>query len=673
MKSENEIYTIEKGITITISNLEFRYNESSQKLFDNFPERISFDNKYINVITGPNGSGKSTLLNLISGNITLDNDFCSGQFLYKLLDFNEENMFEKIDLLELRKKQNIGFIFQDDFLFRSLSFEDNLKMPLKFLSKKEEVPDFIEKEFSKLFLSADPKNRKVAGLSGGEEKKLSILRSIIHKPKLLLIDEPTNNIDKHSFEWFIKLLENLYNGRVTIILITHDEQLLQELRNKFNVKWINLPSPKNDDITENKKDPIGGDTFLQQADNKKQISLQTEKNRLQLLKNRFFFSLFYLGVRNKNSFFSNIIAILLSMTIIIMALSISEFFVKYEHEAIMSSDDARIIKIYTSSKKKYNRDYWENYAAGVKNKLTIHAVNQVSPVFVFQAFIKDIIRGRTEEFPVLLKSIDVESKEYKELEMIKTTDKDFNNSNCIVINESVFNIFDSLGDKIDIEIDLPIKNSFKVDFHHKYPIHSIVKKTSNNFLYISLNMMWKLINDKKVSINPSRVEVELNDIKYIDLISGELRNKGYSIENIYDVNKDLINAMKLRRKAVFTISGILIIFLLVYLTNNVKRTIDSKQKEIGYLLATYATKSKIQLIFLGNFLFSSFFAILIALPLFFIGFYFMNDNTLIFAQPPILKTIIALIVQMFITMIFCCLFLTRINKLDPIKIIQGAE
>ena len=217
-------------IIIEIKNLHYEYSE--KVLFEDFNYIFR---PGINLITGPNGTGKSTLLNIIAGNLKLDKNEAvkSGTIEYYYDDWNISDKFIE------NRLDYVGYIFQEEFLIDSLTFEENLFIPLRFLgfSKRKRYNLYssqIYHELEQIFPNQkeeDILTKKAGKLSGGEKKKLSILRAIISAPKLLLIDEPTNHIDNDSLEWFVMLMKKYTEQNITIIMITHSIEIQEMITN----------------------------------------------------------------------------------------------------------------------------------------------------------------------------------------------------------------------------------------------------------------------------------------------------------------------------------------------------------------------------------------------------------------------------------------------------------
>ncbi|MDR0484065.1 MAG: ABC transporter ATP-binding protein [Alphaproteobacteria bacterium] len=175
------------------------------------------------VLSGPSGSGKSTLLNIIG---TLDTA-SSGEVI---IDGNNVSKMSKSALADFRLN-NMGFIFQSYNLFPVLTALENvgLALELKGLPKKEII------ERSQLALEdvglKDFGKRKPSELSGGQQQRVAVARALVSKPRLILGDEPTANLDSKNSESLIDLMTSMqakYNA--TVVLSTHDSMVLSKAK-----------------------------------------------------------------------------------------------------------------------------------------------------------------------------------------------------------------------------------------------------------------------------------------------------------------------------------------------------------------------------------------------------------------------------------------------------------
>ena len=173
------------------------------------------EGEFISVM-GPSGSGKSTLLNVIG-----------------MLDEPDEGeyFFNAEDVLKLKEKQrsalykkHIGFVFQAYHLIDGLTVYENIETPLiyqdiKGSERKAMVADMLDR-----FSVVGKKDLFPSQLSGGQQQLVGIARALIAKPKLLLADEPTGNLNSRQGEEIMELFSRLNKEGVTIIQVTHSEK-----------------------------------------------------------------------------------------------------------------------------------------------------------------------------------------------------------------------------------------------------------------------------------------------------------------------------------------------------------------------------------------------------------------------------------------------------------------
>jgi len=192
-----------------------------------------FESGKIHGIIGPNGCGKTTLLRIIGG---LDKSF-SGEILYDDFEYNKD--FEKM----------ITYLSQNPYMLNRTVYE-NIAYPLKIRKySKEEIKDKVNKMLDRLNIQ-ELSEKKAVKLSAGEKQKVSLARGLVFNPKLILLDEPTANIDPNTVE----LIENILIDyqrltKATILIVTHN--LSQALRACNNIVIL-----KNNDLLETTKEEI---------------------------------------------------------------------------------------------------------------------------------------------------------------------------------------------------------------------------------------------------------------------------------------------------------------------------------------------------------------------------------------------------------------------------------
>lgn len=175
---------------------------------------LSIEKGEFAAIIGQSGSGKTTLLNLLGGIETPTSGcvYIDGVNLQKV---------EEPKLAQL-KRQKIGYIFQDYNLIPILSAQENIAMPM-LLDGKRAKQEEIERLAS--FLGIDNRLKHFPSeLSGGQKQRVAIARALIMHPSILLADEPTGNLDKHSADEIMELLLEINRQGHTVLLVTHEQR-----------------------------------------------------------------------------------------------------------------------------------------------------------------------------------------------------------------------------------------------------------------------------------------------------------------------------------------------------------------------------------------------------------------------------------------------------------------
>ena len=213
---------------IRVEKLKKSYNEASGKLEVLRGVDLEIQQGEMIAITGESGSGKSTLLHMMG---MLDS-FDSGNIFYSGKQINVKDR----DLNEFRNKR-IGFVFQSHYLLEDFTAEENVAMP-KFLATKDFKKSVIDSR--KLLKALDLDDRRSHypnQLSGGEQQRVAVARSLINSPEIIFADEPTGNLDsKHSDELINMLMDlNKKHGQ-TLVIATHNKEIANRMDRCFILK-----------------------------------------------------------------------------------------------------------------------------------------------------------------------------------------------------------------------------------------------------------------------------------------------------------------------------------------------------------------------------------------------------------------------------------------------------
>lgn len=226
------------NIIIEVKNLKYKYNSVRRindknevcREYKEALQDVSFTitkGEKISII-GPNGAGKSTLLLNLAG--LMEPKYRSGDIFISGKILNDKNLYDL--------RENIGFVFQDpnDQLFSTTVFDDVAFGLINFLNKKKD-PKAEDREFIKKAVSESLASVNLTGienemphfLSFGEKKLVSLATVLSYSPEILLLDEPTSNLDPRNRGDFIKLIKGLEK---TMIIATHDLDLAYEFSDR---------------------------------------------------------------------------------------------------------------------------------------------------------------------------------------------------------------------------------------------------------------------------------------------------------------------------------------------------------------------------------------------------------------------------------------------------------
>jgi len=195
-KDLRKIYTTEEVETTALNSVNIEINE-----------------KEFVAIMGPSGCGKSTLLNIFG---LLDNP-SEGE--YHFID-HEVSKYTERQRANLRKA-NIGFVFQSFNLIDELTVYENVELPLLYLGVASSEREKMVTEVLERMQIMHRKDHFPQQLSGGQQQRVAVSRAVVAKPKLILADEPTGNLDSANGEEVMNILTQLNEEGTTIVMVTH--------------------------------------------------------------------------------------------------------------------------------------------------------------------------------------------------------------------------------------------------------------------------------------------------------------------------------------------------------------------------------------------------------------------------------------------------------------------
>ena len=182
-------------------------------------------------LTGPSGAGKSTLIHLIIGDVLPTR----GKILVGGRDLG---MLSPRGLAVLR--QNLGVVFQDFRLLEKRSVFENVALALRVQGRraKQNLADSVGAALASVDLS-DMSGVKAGTLSGGEQQRVAIARALVRRPRLILADEPTGNLDPRNTQRVMNLLQRAHKSGATVLLATHDPALPRVIAGASEIRISN--------------------------------------------------------------------------------------------------------------------------------------------------------------------------------------------------------------------------------------------------------------------------------------------------------------------------------------------------------------------------------------------------------------------------------------------------
>jgi len=213
---------------IKTENLIKTYNTSKVKTHALRGVSLEVPRGSFSCIIGPSGHGKSTLMHLMGG---LDRPTEGRVFV----DRSDITKLSSSDLAELRAKK-IGFIFQFFNLLRNLTAEENVEVAMMFSKNNGKAHRGKAKELLSLVGLSEKLKAKPFELSGGQQQRVAIARALINDPEILLMDEPTGNLDSESEAEVLDHIFKLHKEGKTIVIVTHNGEIAKKAERTFEIR-----------------------------------------------------------------------------------------------------------------------------------------------------------------------------------------------------------------------------------------------------------------------------------------------------------------------------------------------------------------------------------------------------------------------------------------------------
>jgi len=214
---------------IDVKNVHKIYNESEVHVHAVNGINLQFEEGEFAAIVGPSGSGKTTFLNILGG---LDNP-TEGEIIVDSTNIGKLKSSKLIDF----RMNNIGFVFQAYNLIPVLTAKENVEFIMHLQGRPKEEREKRAIELLEAVGLGDRINARPNKLSGGQQQRVAVARALASKPKFILADEPTANLDSKSTETLLDIMEKLNREEnITFIFSTHDSRVVKKARRVITVE-----------------------------------------------------------------------------------------------------------------------------------------------------------------------------------------------------------------------------------------------------------------------------------------------------------------------------------------------------------------------------------------------------------------------------------------------------
>ena len=219
-----------KEIVLSLKNVNYRYSDAAKDEYVLKNINYEFEKGKTYAIKGKSGSGKTTLLSLISG---LEKKY-EGEISYK------DKKLSKMNLDDYRS-QNVGIVFQSYNLLPHLTALENIILSMDISQVKADDKKRLAINLMELVgLSKNMANRRILKLSGGEQQRIAIARSLSYNPEIILADEPTGNLDHDTETEILKIFSDLaHKQNKCVIIVTHSGNVCNLVDKVYELKKEN--------------------------------------------------------------------------------------------------------------------------------------------------------------------------------------------------------------------------------------------------------------------------------------------------------------------------------------------------------------------------------------------------------------------------------------------------
>lgn len=524
------------------------------------------------VIFGPSGSGKTTLLSTLAG---LDRP-TEGELLVDGIDIY--NLHPK-ELAKYRRSK-IGMVFQQFNLVPSLTARDNVSLPLILsgVSRKEAYTRATQ--LLKLVSMSDRADHKPSQLSGGQQQRIAIARALATNPQILLVDEPTGNLDVPTGDEIMALLTEINQkwGR-TVVLVTHNPDFLH-----FGDRIIYMRDGKVVKEERNSRKPIASEKNDLQYYSCRQGRGMSKWEIIRLSRIHFF--------SKRLRTFLTVLGVALGVGSIVTLVSLGVGLQKITSNQLASLDALVTINVSLSKNSINKLD-----DSAVSKLSNLDDVSLVSPGITLPA--KATVDGSTAQ--VIIMAINPEALDFEGVSML-AGNKAFDN-NGVIVSRAVAKNFDASNPTAivgkEINMDIVVIPDDTLDLSQFKNIKSVKKVAgvSNDDVLTSVYMPLQEIKTLTDINDYSSIRVKVSDRKKVAEVRDNIEKLGFSTTSVVDLINQVDRVFLITQIVLGIIGGVALIVALIGIVNIMTISLLERTHEVGIMKAIGATNGDIKKIF----------------------------------------------------------------------------
>ena len=522
------------------------------------------------IIYGPSGSGKSTLLSLIAG---LDRP-TSGRILIDDVDLNELSDKELVKF----RRQRIGMVFQQFNLIAAVNSLENVAMPLLLSGVKSRVARREAKKFLQLLGMADRAKHKPSQLSGGQQQRVAIARALIAKPEILLVDEPTGNLDYPTGKEILELLKDINQKySTTVVLVTHNPDYVN-----FGCKVLYMEDGK---ITKEIKK-----STCNSGQNPTPEDIGAKKNKhlsifesMRLAKTHFFSKGFRAFLTTAG------VAMGVGSVVALVSLGIGLQTITSNQLASFNALSTVNVSVAKDSNLKLDEKSAEQIS-GIRNVVSVSPrISQPATVALEGTSTQVVLQGMKADF------VNYEG-------VLLQSGNSFNDNSGVIITKAVAKSFSSsdpsslIGKNASLSIivvpaggnSMSDTKIIKID----EKITGISNDEASSEAFISIS--------KLQSVSPSNyngLKVKVNDRKNVEAVKNSIDSMGFLTNSVVELINKVDKVFLVTQLVLGLIGGIALIVALIGIINIMTVALLERTHEVGILKAIGATSLDIRRIF----------------------------------------------------------------------------